>query len=162
VGYALPPAVVQELISDGVIAGVKDSAGDLPAFRLMIAPEGSAAYFSGSDGTLDRALDAGANGSVAGLGNVAPGLFVRALTAHAVGDLAALAEAQGHLTRLTGLYKIADPGAGLNSTQLGSIKSALMLQGVIASDRLSAPMQTSSSAKRVRVRSLLAELGLLA
>jgi 4-hydroxy-tetrahydrodipicolinate synthase len=162
VGYALPPLLIQELIADGVIAGVKDSAGDLKAFRQMVGPEGDAAYFSGSDGTLDLALDAGANGSVAGLGNVAPGLFVRALTAHAAGDRAGLAAAQGHLARLTGLYAIADPGAGLNSTQLGSIKTALMLQGVIESDRLSAPMRGSSAAKREQVRVLLAELGLLA
>lgn len=162
VGYPLPVPVIRELIASGVIAGLKDSSPDL-AFASVIPSEsaGDAVYFSGSDGMLDRALNAGANGSVAGLGNVAPGYFVRALAAHASGDQDALSDVQGRLSKLTGLYGIADPGAGLNSTQLGSIKTALMLQGVIASDRLSPPMQASTDAKRERVGALLAELGLL-
>ena len=164
VGYSLPVTVVRELVADGVIAGIKDSSPDLQAFGSMIASEraGSTVYFSGSDGMLDRALSVGANGSVAGLGNVAPRYFIRALAAHAAGDPAAVAEEQALISRLTELYTIADPGAGLNSTQLGSIKTALMLLGVIASDRLSAPMRTSSPAKRERVRALLTGSGLLA
>ena len=163
VGYALPGPVIGELIADGVLAGVKDSAPDLQAFRALVAAESSkeALYFSGSDGMLDLALTVGANGSVAGLANVAPEYFVQALAAHAAGDRGALTEQQGRISRLTGLYRTADPGTGLNSTQLGSIKTALMLQGVIASDRVCAPMQSSSPAKRERVRTLLADLSLL-
>ena len=163
VGYALPAPVIGGLIADGVLAGVKDSSSDLQSFRSLVASEPSkdALYFSGSDGMLDLALTAGANGSVAGLANVAPEYFVQALAAHAAGDQAALAGIQGRICRLTELYGLADPGAGRNATQLGSIKSALVLRGFIASDRLSAPMRSSGQAKRERVRGLLAELDLL-
>jgi 4-hydroxy-tetrahydrodipicolinate synthase len=163
VGYALPGAVLHELIAKGVVAGMKDSSTDLAGLRTLVMsePSADALYFSGSDGMLDLALAAGANGSVAGLGNVAPQWFVRALAAHAAGDHAALAEQQRQITRLAGIYGIADPGAGLNSTQLGSVKTALMLLGVIASDRLSAPMRASSADKRDLIRELLSEIGLL-
>ena len=164
VGYALPGAVLYELIAKGVAAGLKDSSTDLAALRTLVAsePSADALYFSGSDGMLDLALAAGANGSVAGLGNVAPEWFVRALSLHAASDYAALTEQQRQITRLTDLYSIADEGTGRNSTQLGSVKTALMLLGVIESDRLSAPMQRSSPAKRERIRTLLTETGLLA
>ena len=164
VGYAIPGGVLYELIAKGVVAGLKDSSTDLAALRALVTsePSADALYFSGSDGLLDLALAVGANGSVAGLGNVAPEWFVRALSLHVAGDYVALAGQQRQITRLAGIYGIADPGAGRNSTLVGSIKTALMLLGVIESDRLSAPMRTSSPAKRERVRALLTETGLLA
>ena len=90
----LPVPVLADLVERGVVAGVKDSSTNLTGFRqLVLAGGGRAdvAYFSGSDGLLDAALQVGANGSVAGLANVAPELFVAALRAHRSGDAAALA-----------------------------------------------------------------------
>ena len=159
VGYDLPAEVLVDLIERGVVAGIKDSSANLAGFRRVViagSPASDIAYFSGSDGLLDAALHIGANGSVAGLANVAPELFVQAVSAHRSGDLAALATAQNRIVTLTGLYTIADEGAGLNSTQLGSIKTALKLQGVIDSDQLSAPMQRSSASKTEAVRQTLA------
>ena len=112
----LPVPVLADLVERGVVAGVKDSSTNLTGFRqLVLAGGGRAdvAYFSGSDGLLDAALQVGANGSVAGLANVAPELFVAALRAHRSGDAAALADAQRRIVTLTGLYTAADPGTGL-------------------------------------------------
>lgn len=159
VGYDLPPDVVVDLIARGVVAGLKDSSANLAGFRRIVMGDtgsASAAYFSGSDGLLDAALQIGANGSVAGLANVAPELFVQAVQAHLAGDTAGLGAAQQRIVTLTGLYTTSDPGTGLNSTQLGSIKTALKLQGVIESDQLSVPMERSSGSKTDAVREILA------
>lgn len=163
VGYELPVPVVAELIERGVVAGLKDSSANLTGLRQLLEAtdnRGDVAYFSGSDGLLDAALQVGANGSVAGLANVAPELFAAALAAHAAGDAAGLAEAQARVFTLTRLYTTADPQTGLNSTQLGSIKTALKLQGAIDNDQLSKPMRRSSAAKTEAVAAILAEAGL--
>lgn len=164
VGYDLPAEVLVDLVARGVVTGVKDSSANLAGFRQLVMagePESGVAYFSGSDGLLDAALQIGANGSVAGLANVAPELFVEAVSAHLSGEVAALAEAQRRIVVLTRLYTTSDSGAGLNSTQLGSIKTALKLQGVIATDQLSVPMQRSSTEKTAAVREVLAAAGVL-
>ena len=161
VGYELPTEVVADLINRGVIAGLKDSSANLVGLRRLIrlSAGADAAYFSGSDGLLDAALQVGANGAVAGLANVAPELFTAALQAHWDGDTAGLSDAQMLIFTLTRLYATTDPGTGLNSTQLGSIKTALRLQGVIASDQVSIPMQRSSATKTAAVAAILADAG---
>ena len=164
VGYELPVAVLADLVERGVVAGIKDSSTNLTGFRQLVLAGGGrsdVAYFSGSDGLLDAALQIGANGSVAGLANVAPELFVAALRAHLGGDAAGLADAQRLIVALTGLYTTSDPGTGLNSTQLGSIKTALKLQGVIGTDQVSVPMQRSSIDKTEAVSRILADAGVL-
>lgn len=164
VGYELPVAVVVDLVERGVVAGIKDSSTNLTGLRQLVLAGGGrsdAAYFSGSDGLLDAALQIGANGSVAGLANVAPELFVAALRAHRDADPGQLADAQRRIVTLTDLYTTSDPGTGLNSTQLGSIKTALKLQGVISTDQVSVPMQRSSLDKTEDVSRILADAGVL-
>jgi 4-hydroxy-tetrahydrodipicolinate synthase len=163
VGYSLPLRVLARLIEDGTIVGIKDSSPDLTGLRELVThphPEG-ALYLTGSDVLFDCALAVGANGSVAGLANVAPKLFVRGLEAARAGDAAALAQVQGQINCLARLYRGTDPSAGINSAQIGSIKTALAILGVIASDQVSVPMRRSSAARRDYVASVLKEGGLL-
>ena len=110
---------------------------------------------------LDCALQVGANAAVAGLANVAPAVFVQALAAHRDRDAEALAKAQAVIAGLTRLYDPTDDDSGLNATQLGSIKIALRLLGIIADDMASPPMRRSSAERTDYVRTVLIECGLL-
>jgi 4-hydroxy-tetrahydrodipicolinate synthase len=164
VGYGLPTAVVAGLLDRGVIAGIKDSSADLAGLRDIVAstpPGAQRLYFTGSDGLLDCALHVGANGAVAGLANVVPDRFVEAVSAHRTGDMAAVTRAQAAISHLTRLYVPTDADSGTNSTQLGSIKTALRLLGVIADDAVSVPMRRSSAVRVEFVRAVLREAGLL-
>jgi 4-hydroxy-tetrahydrodipicolinate synthase len=163
VGFPLPAAIVRRLITDGTIAGMKDSSPDLARLRALVAATRAATpdvlFFTGSDALLDCALDIGADGAVAGLSNVVPHAFVAAVEAHARGDRDALAAAQAVITALVALYRPTDPDQGRNATEVGAIKSALMLMGLIESDTTSAPMTPTSDRRRDYVRSVLATAG---
>ena len=164
VGYSLPVTIMHDLLSRGVIVGIKDSSPDLAALRELIAglpAHDDLLLCTGSDALLDCALLVGANAAVAGLANVAPDLFVTAVAAHRSGDPGTLARVQQTITSLTRLYISTEQGSGLNSTQLGSIKSALMFRGLIQDDLVSTPMNRTSPERRTYVRSVLAECGLL-
>ncbi len=158
----LPRQVSSRLIADGVIIGIKDSSDDVEEMRSLVsAPHPDAAlYLTGSDFVFADTLAAGANGSVAGLANVAPELFVRGISAHVSGDASTLAATQKQIDVLVGLYKPDAADSGANSTQLGSIKSALALLGVISSDAVTRPMRRSSPARLEYIRSVLADVGL--
>lgn len=165
VGYALPPEVLRDLLGRQVVCGIKDSSPDLGSLRRLIVSldqTDDVLLFTGSDLLLDCALQIGANAAVAGLANVAPDVFVDALQAHRDHDPSSLAKAQAVITGLTRLYDPAGGGSGLNSTQLGSIKTALRLLGAIADDAVSAPMRRSSPERTDYVRGVLADCGLLA
>jgi 4-hydroxy-tetrahydrodipicolinate synthase len=162
VGYELPVAVAAALIRDGVIAGIKDSSTDLAGLRSLVGqshPERTL-YLTGADGALADALSAGANGSVAGLANVAPHLFLRAIAAHRCGDAGGLAQAQSEIRCLARIYSATSSVSGLNSDQIGAIKTALVALGVIATDQVSLPMRRSSAARRDFVTSVLRECGI--
>lgn len=164
VGYALPPGVLHELLRREIVCGIKDSSPDLGGLRRLVISLDRAddvLLFTGSDLLLDCALQVGANGAVAGLANVAPAVFVQALEAHRNRDTESLAKAQAVITGLTRLYEPTETENGLNSTQLGSIKAALRLLGVIADDAVSAPMRRSSAERVSYVRGVLADCGLL-
>jgi len=159
VGYSLAAETVARLIQDGVIIGVKDSSSDLGGFRRTVdLGSTDALYLTGSDELLDVSLLIGANGSVAGLANVAPALFSQALHAHRAADARTVAIAQGEINALAQLYVASEPGAGINSIQIGSIKTALMLLGVIESDQLSVPMRRSGISRRGYVQTVLDQL----
>jgi len=165
VGYALSAALMGQLLIEGAVVGIKDSSPDLTAFRQMTtAVEGlnpEPLLFTGSDALLDCALDAGANGAVPGLSNVAPELFVQALATHRSGDRVGLRKIMQQLGNLVRLYLPSEPDPGPNALGVGAIKTALMLQGVIEDDTLSAPMTPVSEARRRYVRSVLEQAGRL-
>jgi dihydrodipicolinate synthase/N-acetylneuraminate lyase len=73
-GVALDPAVVGRLAEHPNVFGMKDSAGDLARFGRERAATESEEFelFVGSGGVLAHALDAGADGGVLALANVAP------------------------------------------------------------------------------------------
>lgn len=87
-GYALPPEVVGDLADHPNVAGMKDSGGDLGAFQRTRARTADADFdlLVGSGGVFAPALDAGADGGVLALANVAPEVASEILDAHRSGD----------------------------------------------------------------------------
>lgn len=162
VGYALTAGQMQQLLLEETVIGIKDSSPDLTSFRQVTAAVAGMdplpLLFTGSDALLDCALDSGANGAVPGLSNVAPDLFVQALTAHRLGDRRRVQEIMRQLGVLVRLYLTTDPAAGPNSIGVGAIKCALRLQGVIDFDTVSAPMTPVTPERRAYVRSVLEQV----
>ena len=59
----------------GVIAGVKDSSGDKATAEAFLAAHGELAILVGDERQLAAAMRKGAQGSICGLANIAPGLL---------------------------------------------------------------------------------------
>ena len=160
----LTPDIIGTLFERRTLIGVKDSSGDLSALRQLMelaGPERTQSVLTGSELLLDLALQIGADGAVAGLSNVDPATFVAALNAHRSGNAEELATQQGRALQLVDLYQQIEPAAGLNATQLGAMKLALHMRGVIEDPRLSSPMLAPSERQRAHVHSVLARLELL-
>jgi dihydrodipicolinate synthase/N-acetylneuraminate lyase len=87
-GYALPPEIASQLAAHPNVAGMKDSSGDLGAFQRTRAATADADFdlLVGSGSVFAPALDAGADGGVLALANVAPELASEVLAAHRRGD----------------------------------------------------------------------------
>lgn len=86
-GASLAPRTVESLAGHPNVAGMKDSSGDLGAFqrtREFTADE-DFEFFVGSGGVFAPALDAGADGGILALANVAPERASEILDLHAAG-----------------------------------------------------------------------------
>lgn len=165
VGYKLPPALVVELARAGVVAGVKDSSGDLESFqRVLNGVAGSEAVcLTGSETLADLAMARGADGIVPGLGNVDPHGYVRLYEAARAGDFAAARAEQRRLTALFGIIEVADRRrVGRISAALGAFKAALAARGIIASPRTQAPLLPLTAEESREVAALVSAAGLTA
>ncbi|MEU3981186.1 dihydrodipicolinate synthase family protein [Streptomyces sp. NPDC026672] len=164
----LPAGVVLELASEGVLAGLKDSSGDLAAFREVVTGlagrAGTAGFtaLTGSELVMDAAMAMGADGGVPGLANVDPHGYVRLYRLCRAGDWAGARAEQERLCALFGLVGVGDPARmGGSSSALGAFKAALHLRGVIASPTTAAPQVPLSAEEIERVGKYLAAAGLL-
>lgn len=161
----LAKETVLELAREGTIVGLKDSSGEEGNFRALVT-EGREipgfAAFTGSERTADLALSYGASGIVPGLGNVDPAAFVRLYAAAQTGNWDEARREQERIFRLFPLIASGDPGRmGFFSSIYGSFKTALMLQGVIATNVVGRPLARFDDADVARVRRVLVDVGLL-
>ncbi|MFD3581830.1 dihydrodipicolinate synthase family protein [Streptomyces sp. NPDC058683] len=161
----LPAGLVLELAADGVLAGLKDSSGDLAGFREVVTGSRSLPRFSaltGSELTVDSALALGADGAVPGLANVDPDGYVRLHRLCRAGDWE---RARAEQERLCGLFRmtgVGDPARmGGSSAALGAFKTALHLRGVIGCPATAEPQVPLSEAETECVGKFLAGAGLL-
>jgi 4-hydroxy-tetrahydrodipicolinate synthase len=139
----LPRGAIETLAGSGTIAGLKDSSGDLTAFRqiLLATADTGLRVFTGSETVTDLALRLGAHGQVPGLGNVDPDGYVRLGRAAAAGDWSAATAEQERLLRLFAIIDVADRSRiGFTAGALGAFKAAQYLRGVIASPRCADPL----------------------
>ena len=85
----LTPETVADLAAEPRILGVKDSAGEFPAFLDFVALKAQRPDFKvlqGSEPLMAPSLQHGGDGLIPGLANVAPGLFVALRRAAEGGD----------------------------------------------------------------------------
>ncbi|MFE9607414.1 dihydrodipicolinate synthase family protein [Streptomyces sp. NPDC006012] len=164
----LPAGLVLELAADGVLAGLKDSSGDLAGFREVVtgarglnAGTGFAAL-TGSELVADAALALGADGTVPGLANVDPHGYVRLYRLCRAGDWAGARAEQERLCALFGMVGVGDPARmGGSSSALGAFKTALHLRGIIPSATTADPQVPLSPEETEQVGKYLAAAGLL-
>ncbi|MFE3632861.1 dihydrodipicolinate synthase family protein [Streptomyces cellostaticus] len=161
----LPAELVLGLAADGVLAGLKDSSGDLAAFREVVIGARAHAGFSvltGSELIADSALALGADGAVPGLANVDPHGYVRLYRLCRAGDWEGARAEQERLCALFGIVGVGDPARmGGGSSALGAFKAALHLRGVIGCAATAEPQVPLSGDEVAGVRKLLAGAGLL-
>ncbi|MER8007288.1 dihydrodipicolinate synthase family protein [Streptomyces sp. NPDC094149] len=164
----LPADVVLELAAEGVLAGLKDSSGDLAAFREVVTGArvrpGITGFsvLTGSELLVDAALALGADGAVPGLANVDPDGYVRLHRLWRAGDREGARAEQERLCALFGLVSVGDPARmGGGSSALGAFKAALHLRGVIDCPATADPQIPLSPQEVRRVGRYLAAAGLL-
>ncbi|MGW4730621.1 dihydrodipicolinate synthase family protein [Streptomyces shenzhenensis] len=164
----LPAALVLELARDGVLAGLKDSSGDLDGFREVVMGARSLpgragfAVLTGSELVTDVALALGADGAVPGLANVDPHGYVRLYRLCRAGDWAGARAEQERLYALFGMVGVGDPARmGGSSSAIGAFKAALHLRGIIASPTTAAPQIPLSPEETHQLEKHLATAGLL-
>ncbi|MER5913423.1 dihydrodipicolinate synthase family protein [Streptomyces sp. NPDC001982] len=164
----LPAELVLELASDGALAGLKDSSGDLAAFREVVTGAGNLpgtsgfAVLTGSELVVDAALALGADGAVPGLANVDPHGYVRLYRLCRAGDWTGARAEQERLCALFGMVRVGDPARmGGSSSALGAFKAALHLRGVIDCPATAEPQVPLSAEETERVGKFLAAAGLL-
>lgn len=161
----LPADVVLGLAGDGVLAGLKDSSGDLAAFREIVTGARAHPGFSvltGSELIVDAALALGADGAVPGLANVDPHGYVRLHRLCRAGDLEAARAEQDRLCALFGMVGVGDPARmGGSSSAIGAFKAALHLRGIIDCPVTAEPQVPLSGDEVTKVGKFLAGAGLL-
>ena len=159
----LPFAATVALATDGTIAGLKDSSGDLTTFRqVLTATAGTGlAVFTGSETVTDVALRLGAHGQVPGLANVDPDGYARLGRAAASGDWDAAAAEQERLLRVFGIVDVADRSRiGFTAGALGAFKAAQYLRGVIDTPRCADPLLPLLETEVDAIRAILVREGL--
>jgi 4-hydroxy-tetrahydrodipicolinate synthase len=159
----LPADVVLELAADGVLAALKDSSGDLAAFRQVVTgarahPDISGfSVLTGSELIVDAALAVGADGTVPGLGNVDPHGYARLDRLCRAGEWKEARAEQERLCALFGLVGVGDPARmGPGSSAIGAFKAALHLRGVIDCPVTAQPQVPLSPGEVERVGKYLA------
>ncbi|PAZ09708.1 dihydrodipicolinate synthase family protein [Streptomyces sp. SA15] len=164
----LPADLVLSLAAEGVVAGLKDSSGDLGAFREVVTgarehPDITGfSVLTGSELIVDAALAVGADGAVPGLANVDPRGYVRLDALCRAGDWAGARVEQERLCALFGMVGVGDPGRmGGSSSAIGAFKAALHLRGVIDCPATAEPQVPLDGAEVERVGKFLAAAGLL-
>ncbi|KNB53639.1 dihydrodipicolinate synthase family protein [Streptomyces caatingaensis] len=162
----LPGDVLLSLAAEGTLAGLKDSSGDTNALRRLLVErrrrglESAFSVLTGSELTVDAALLMGADGVVAGLGNVDPAGYARVYRQARAGRWDAAVAEQDRLARLFALVE-AGKGVSWTASAIGGFKTALRLLGVIDCAATAPSLGALGEEGERAVRELLVEAGLL-
>ena len=101
-GYSIAPDLVADLAEEGIIQGMKDSSGDLPAnLRILARVPKDFVFFTGADPLCLAVLAEGAAGGVLGTSNFFPAKIVDLYTRARKGDLADAGAIQAGVSRLS-------------------------------------------------------------
>lgn len=131
------------------VVGMKDSSGDPDVLRSLIdlARRNGVGIATGVETALVDGLDAGAVGTVPGVGNLAPRAAVTLFESWKAGDREKAVAVQETLAALTGIHRI-HPG-------VASVKRALSVRGLVSA-RTEPPLAACDEAEGKRIEELLA------
>lgn len=151
VEVVIEPRTVERLAAVEGIAGLKDSQGDLAAFERcrQLAPDFD--LLVGHGGVYAHALEAGADGAILALANVAPEGAVAVADHHAAGEDQAAREANAELAPLNRAVtaRFGIPG----------LKAAMAIRGAPAGAPR-APFEPVDAATRRELEAIVADAGL--
>lgn len=160
VGLTIELDTVDRLIDQERVVGLKDSSCDLDYFHSLLQLTARRKDFSlmvGPEHLLSDTLSLGGSGGVTGGANILPRPFVALYEAYLANEL----EAVGALVRdIDLLGRIYSVGPRSISATISRIKSALALCEV-CSDQTAAPIAKINPEERVRIESILEEMGLI-
>lgn len=157
-GVTFEVPLLRNLAAASIIAGVKDSSGNIEGHRLLAEATADLegfARFSGSELAIDGVLLAGFHGAVPGLANPFLEFHVELARRAAAGDWFGASEMQGKITALFDLYFHPVGDGSFNSMVLGTLKEGLVQRGVIATATTSAPFRPIDDGVRAHVTKML-------
>ena len=153
---------IVQLATEGTVAGIKDSQGDLPwARELAVAIAATGAplrIFLGSKAMTEVGLISGIHGCIPGIANVVPRACVDAWHQTSRGNIEEARVAQSTVDAAMGLLELTS--GGRHARSFGGMKAALAAIGVIAHPTLSAPLHTPTSDEVTTVGARARELGI--
>lgn len=158
VQVVLQPGWIAELAHEGVISGVKDSSGDVQAAHTLAtatADQDGFRRYTGSEQAMDGWLLAGFDAVVPGLSNPFSRFHVELTRRAAAGDWPGARHVQDAVIDLLRLYQYSIPGASLSASAIGTMKEALVQQGVIAHNTLAAPFGQPDAGLRAHVTKIV-------
>lgn len=140
------PGLMGDLVRRGVLLGLKDSSGDMENHRrTAMATEGSGAIlYTGTEATVDLAIQSGFTGTIPGLANLYPRAEVELLESAMDHRWDEARQQQSAIVPLMNVYFGPRGAAGLVATIIGGIKAALFHSGLIDHPTLSAPLSDPS------------------
>jgi dihydrodipicolinate synthase/N-acetylneuraminate lyase len=150
---------VEQLSSHTNICGVKDSSGDIDAFRKLLELRKERPDWSiliGPEHLTAESVLMGGDGGVAGGANLNPALFVNIFRAAERRDQAEIDRLQADIVSLGRLYSAVGDGA---AGYLQGLKSALSVTGLCAG-QLAAPFRSVDETGRRKIAAIVESLGL--
>ena len=159
-GVELSPSLVVRVAREcSNVAGLKDTVTEYSHIWNVlrevkhVKPEFS--VLAGFEDLILPSMLAGGDGSICGLANVAPDLFVSLVKAVRNGDLSEAAQLHRQVLSLMTLGSLSD-------TPLGAIKLAMNVLGVPISPNVRGPALPALEEARGKVEDVLREVGLMA
>jgi 4-hydroxy-tetrahydrodipicolinate synthase len=155
---ALEVSAILGLAGEGKIAGLKDSANDLPFFQILVRQARAAqlplACFVGGGSLLHASLQAGGDGVMCAIANLVPGHCLAIYRAARANDWATSARLQAELQTL--IKMLALPHRPQWTTTVAVYKWVLSALGVIEHAAASAPIAplTAADARYLSERAL--------
>ena len=159
-GVDLSPSLVAQVAREcSNVTGLKDTVTEYShiwnVLREVKPMRPDFSVLSGFEDLILPSMLAGGDGSICGLANVAPELFVGMVRAAHNGDLGEAAELHRRVLSLMALVSLSD-------TPLGAIKLAMNVLGVPITPTVRGPALPAPEAARVQVEDVLRKANLMA
>ena len=157
-GYDLKPEIIRDVaLKHENIVGVKDTVPNMDHTRAVInlikKERPGFEVFSGFDENFAHNLLSGGQGCIASTSNFAPEISSGFADAARNNDLPSMSEYQQKIDTLMSIYTIGPQFAPI-------IKKAMVLRGIINSDRCTAPLLSATSDETEKIKKLLENSGL--